>query len=88
MFSVHIIENRISQERVHQLLDKQTPLPLIMQEAYNVADDVERDILRKLRYLTQYRKTDSDNDNDSILGRLEAIAMIERDKSSLLYGDN
>lgn len=45
MFSTHIIEQRISQARAKYLLDQQTPLLLIMQEAYTVADDVERDIL-------------------------------------------
>lgn len=86
MLAIHIIENRISQERAQQFLNEQTPLMMIMQEAYNVADDVERDILRKLRYLALYKRTDSDNDSDSMLGRLEAISMIERDKYLLLYG--
>lgn len=84
MFSTHIIEQRISQARAKQLLDDQTPLLLIMQEAYNVADNVERDILRKLLYLLRYKKSDLDNDADSILGRLEAISMIENDKCSLI----
>lgn len=85
MLAIHIIENRISQERAQQFLNEQTPLLMIMQEAYNVADDVERDILRKLRYLALYKRTDSDNDGDSMLGRLEAISMIENDMYSLLY---
>lgn len=67
MFSTHIIEQRISQARARQLLDEQTPLLLIMQEAYNVADDVERDILRKLLYLVRYKKSDSDNDATAFL---------------------
>lgn len=85
MFAIHIIENRISQERAQLLLNEQTPLLMIMQEAYNVADDIERDILRKLRYLALYKRTDSDDDSDSMLGRLEAISMIENDQYSLLY---
>ena len=85
MFSTHIIEQRVSQERAKQLLDEQTPLLLIMQEAYNVADDVERDILRKLLYLVRHKKSNPDNDADNILGRLEAISIIEKDKYSLLY---
>lgn len=84
MFSTHIIELKISQERAKRLLDEQTPLLLIMQEAYNVADDIERDILRKLLYLVRHKKSDSDNDTDSVLGRLEAITMIENDKYSLI----
>lgn len=84
MFSTHIIELKISQERAKRLLDEQTPLLLIMQEAYNVADDIERDILRKLLYLVRHKKSDSDNETDSVLGRLEAITMIENDKYSLI----
>lgn len=84
MLSTHIIEQRISQARAKQLLHEQTSLLSITQEAYNVADDVERDILRKLLYLVRHKKSDSDNDGDSILGRLEAISMIENDKYSLL----
>jgi len=84
MLSTHIIEQRISQARAQQLLDEQTPLLLLMQEAYNVADDVERDILRKLLYLVRHKKSDSDNDADTIMGRLEAISMIENDKCSLI----
>lgn len=85
MLAIHIIENRISQERAWQLLNEQTPLLMIMQEAYNVADDVERDILRKLRYLALCKRTDSDDDSDSMLGRLETTSMIEKDMYSLLY---
>lgn len=43
-------------ERSLQLLNEQTPLLMIMQEAYNVADDIECDILRKLRYLALCEK--------------------------------
>lgn len=86
MFSTHIIEQKISQERARQLLEQQMPLLLIMQEAYNAADDIERDILRKLRYLVVQKNTASDNEADSVLGRLEAISMIEKDPYSLLSG--
>ncbi len=82
MYSIHIIESNISKERAQQLLTDQIPLLLIMQEAYNVADDTQRDILRKLRYLMLCKKTDSDNDN--IPGRLEAFGMIIQDPYSLL----
>lgn len=84
MYSIHIIESNISKERAQQLLSDQIPLLLIMQEAYNVADDTQRDILRKLRYLMLCKKTESDNDNDSMLGRLEALGMIVQDPYSLL----
>ena len=56
-----------------------------IKDLINVADDVERDILRKLLYLVRHKKSNSDNDADSIQGRLEAISMIDKDKYSLLY---
>ena len=86
MLSTYIIGNKISQDRVEQILYNQTPLLMIMQEAYNVADDVERDILRKLRFLMLHKKTDSDDDNDSKIGQLEAMLKVVKDKYSLLYG--
>ena len=58
-----------------------------MQEAYNAADDIERDILRKLRYIVIQKNIASDNDADSVIGRLEAISMIEKDPYSLLFGE-
>lgn len=83
-YSVHIIVSTISKERAEKILAAQTPLMQIMQEAYNVADDAQRDILRKLSYLMLYQRTDSDDDNDSLLGRLEASGIIERDPYLLL----
>ena len=85
MLAIHIIKNKISPERAQQLIDEQTPLLMIMQEAYNVADDIECDILRKLRYLALCKRMDSDNYSDIVVGRLEAISMIEEDKYSLRY---
>lgn len=88
MLSIDIIEKKISPETARHLLDEQTALPSIVQKAYNVADYIERDILRKLIYLVLSKEENSHNDggDDSILGRLEAIGMIEKDKYSLLYG--
>lgn len=88
MLSTHIVRNKISQKRARGLLDDNTPLSIIMQEAYKVADETERDILRKLRYLTLCKKYDydSDNDEDRTLGMLEAFSMIDKDMESLLYG--
>lgn len=88
MLAIDIIEKRISQETAQRLLDEQTVLPSIVQKAYNVADYIERDILRKLIYLVLNTEENSHDDggDDSILGRMEAMAMIEKDKYSLLCG--
>lgn len=86
VFASHIITDRISQEHTQQLLNDQTPMWKIIQEAYNVADDEERDVLRKLKYLTLYKQPnpDCDNDQNSMFGRLEAMHMIASDKYLLL----
>lgn len=88
MLAIDIIEKKISPETARHLLDEQTALPSIVQKAYNVADYIERDILRKLIYLVLSKEENSHDDggDDSILGRLEAIGMIEKNKYSLLYG--
>lgn len=85
MFSVHIIRNRLSLELAQKMLTDQTPFLLLMQKAYDVADDEERDVLRKLRFLMLAKSTgEDDNDAENMLGRLEADALIEKDKYSLL----
>lgn len=86
MLATHVIESRISQGRARQLLDRQTPLPKIVQEAYNAASDLERDILRKLWYLVSNKKTEPGDDGDSMLGRLEAMSLIAKDIRLLLDG--
>lgn len=88
MLAIAIIDKRISQETARRLLDEQTALPSIVQKAYDAADYIERDILRKLIYLVLDKEENyhDDGGDDSILGRLEAMSMIEKDKHSLLYG--
>lgn len=88
MLSIHIIENKISQQRAQELLRGQIPLSNIIQEAYNIANDIERDVIRKLLYLTLTKAMNIGSDNDSLLGRLEAIARIAKNIYSLLDGVN
>lgn len=86
--SLHIIREKVSAEIAGQMLERQTPISEVMQTAYEVADEKERDVLRKLRYLIVYKKVidkdSSDNEADGIIGQTEADKMIEHDIYSLL----
>ena len=88
VYATDIIEKKISKEVASDLLTRQTPFDEIVQRAYNVADENERDLLRKLRYLGKAKATDHDDDNDFMIGRLEALGMIQGNPWALLSGDD
>lgn len=81
-----MVDTLISKEVVSNLLTRQDPFEEIVQRAYNVADETERDLIRKLRYLGKAKATDHNDDNDSMIGRLEAFDIIQRDPWALLSG--
>ena len=87
VYATDIIEKKISKEVASDLLTRQTPFDEIVQRAYDVADENERDLLRKLRYLGKAKATDHDDDNDFMIGRLEALGMIQGNPWALLSGD-
>ena len=88
VYATDIIEKKISKEVASDLLTRQTPFDEIVQRAYNVADENERDLLRKLRYLGKAKATDhDDDDNDFMIGRLEALDMVQGNPWTLLSGD-
>lgn len=86
VYATDIIEKKISKEVASDLLTRQTPFDEIVQRAYDVADENERDLLRKLRYLGKAKATDHDDDNDFMIGRLEAQGMIQGNPWALLSG--
>ncbi len=87
VYATDIIEKKISKDVASDLLTKQTPFDEIVQRAYDVADETERDLLRKLRYLGKAKATDHDDDNDFMIGRLEALGMIQGNPWALLSGN-
>lgn len=85
MFATHIIEEHNGKRYASLLLEQQTPFGKLIQTAYNCGNDEQRDVMRKLLYLMKEKCTDHDNDNESMLGRIEALALINTDIYSLLY---
>ena len=87
MFATLIIGTHCSQKRPFELLTTQTPFDDIVQEAYNHADEKDRDLIRKLRYLAKVKPTTTDNDDEFMQGRIEAMPMLALDKYLLLRGN-
>lgn len=83
-FSIHIIQYKRSPELAKKILVDQASILSIIQRAYDVGDDEERDVIRKLRFLIQAKSTGKDDDNENLLGRLEAYILIAKGKYSLL----
>lgn len=65
--------------------NKQITYDDYIQEAYNIADDNERDLIRKLRFLGKAKGQDESTENfDSFLGKLEARGIISENLWNLM----
>ena len=53
----------------------------------NHAEEEDRDLIRKLRYLAKVKPTTTDNDDEFMQGRIEAMPMLALDKYLLLRGN-
>lgn len=81
--AVHVIENRISRPTANNLLTNQAEYTDIIQTAYNVADDEERNIIRKLAYLVSEKRLPSDDQSDEFIGRMEGMSIVENNMQDL-----
>lgn len=84
----HIDKRPEPQNKVMALVKRQAPFADIIYEAYNIANEEERDIMRKLRYLIDFKKKDIKDEGfeerESMLGRTEALGMINNGIETLL----
>lgn len=84
----HIDKRPEPQNKVMALVKRQAPFADIIYEAYNIANEEERDIMRKLRYLIDFKKTDIKDEgfeeSEGMLGRAEALGMINNGIETLL----
>lgn len=78
-FSTHIME--ANGYKVHE---EQISWKDIVHTAYELANDQERDVIRKLCYLRTYLVTDEENEMDFIIGRMETEELMKKDIYSLL----
>lgn len=87
MLCVHVDKRPETQNKVMALIKQQAPFADVIYEAYRIASPEERDIMRKLRYLIDFKKTDTkdeDFEGESMLGRIEASGMIINGIETLL----
>lgn len=84
----HIDKRPEPQNKVMSLIKQQAPFADIIYEAYNIANPEERDIMRKLRYLIDFKKNDITDEHfdesESMIGRTEALGMIMNGIETLL----
>lgn len=84
----HIDKRPEPQNKVMALVKRQAPFADIIYEAYNIANEEERDIMRKLRYLIDFKKKDIKDEgfeeSEGMLGRTEALGMINNGIETLL----
>ena len=78
-FSTHIMESN-----GYVVYEEQISWKDIVQTAYELANDKERDVIRKLSYLRAYLVTDEENEMDFIFGRMETEELMKKDIYSLL----
>ena len=77
--AIHIIENRISKTFANKLLTNQTEYTDIIQTAYNVGNAEERNLIRKLAFLINEKRTTTDNQAEEFVGRMEGMSMAAND---------
>ena len=86
VYAQDIIENKGDYNVKNVVANKQITYDDYIQEAYNIADDNERDLIRKLRFLGKAKGQDESTDNfDSFLGKLEARGIISGNPWNLIY---
>lgn len=88
VLAASIIDRHHTEGTAASLLDGEIPFNELVQKAYDAADETERDVLRKLLFLSTPDSPMPHSDDESILGRIEAIPMIAGDIYSLLEGED
>lgn len=58
-----------------------------VQVVYDIADEEERDLMRKLRFLAKAKNEDDTNDDDFVQGKMEGLIICNSNPWDLLYDD-
>ena len=58
-----------------------------IQIAYDIANEEERDLIRKLRYLAKAKNKDDTDENDFVQGKMEGLIICNSNPWDLLYDD-
>lgn len=86
IYAAHIINKMGDNEVAERATDAlQKSFDSFIQEAYNLANEEERDLIRKLRFLGKAKNEDDVNDDDFFVGKMEALGIICDNPWNLLY---
>ena len=86
IYAAHIINKKGDNEVAERATDAlQKSFDSFVQEAYNLANEEERDLIRKLRFLGKAKNEDDVNDDDFFVGKMEALGIICDNPWNLLY---
>lgn len=86
IYVAHIINKKGDNEVAERTTDAlQKSFDSFVQEAYNLANEEERDLIRKLHFLGKAKNEDDANDDDFFVGKMEALGIIWDNPWNLLY---
>ena len=87
-YAIHIINKEDDNEVVELATEAlQKSFDSFVQVVYNIADEEERDLMRKLRFLAKAKNEDDTNEDDFDRGKMEGLVICTGNPWDLLYED-
>ena len=84
--AMNIIAKKGNDEILEQANDAiQQSFDSYIQIAYNIANEEERDLIRKLRFLAKAKNKDDTNEDDFVLGKIEGLVICNDNPWDLVY---
>lgn len=85
-YAIHIINKNDDNEVVEQAAEAlHNSFDSFVQVVYDVADEEERDLMRKLRFLTKAKNEDDTNEDDFERGKMDGLVICNGNPWNLLY---
>ena len=86
--AMNIIAKKGNDEILEQATDAiQQSFDSYIQIAYNIANEEERDLISKLRYLAKAKNKDDTDENDFVQGKIEGLVICNDNPWDLVYED-
>lgn len=84
--AMNIIAKKGNDEILEQATEAiQKSFDSYVQIAYDIANEEERDLIRKLRYLAKAKNKDDTDENDSVQGKMEGLVICNDNPWDLVY---
>lgn len=87
-YAIHIINKKDDNEVTERATEAlQNSFDSFVQVVYDIADEEERDLMRKLRFLAKAKNEDDTNKDDFEQGKMEGLIICDGNPWDLLYQD-